>query len=140
MLEVRCVPKWRDALCPETGWRFGPSARSLCRIIELSFIQDGDEPILLWASRLRLESLQCWSCCRLFRQYRETAPRQYPLVYSLPQECLQVSEGWGRSVFKEDHVLMLWRSLQRRRVHAGAPSWQDAPSHFGMHQPALARL
>ncbi|KAF2633009.1 hypothetical protein BU25DRAFT_357993, partial [Macroventuria anomochaeta] len=65
-------------------WQFGPSAPLICEFVELLFISDVEELILPQASRLRPGSLQCWSCCRWFRQRRQTSLWQYPPVYSPP--------------------------------------------------------
>jgi hypothetical protein len=34
---LECIPEWRDTLCPETDWRFGPLARLMAEFIELLF-------------------------------------------------------------------------------------------------------
>jgi hypothetical protein len=41
-ITLRCVPEWRDTPCPETDWRFGPSARLVCKLTKLYVVYNSN--------------------------------------------------------------------------------------------------
>jgi hypothetical protein len=51
---TRCVPKWRDKPCPETGWQLGTSGSIICEPVELTVIDNVDAkhlPSKMWRMR-----------------------------------------------------------------------------------------